>query len=210
MATADEDTGERGLDLGRVLALSDGVFAIALTLLVLDLAVPHLNPDRAGSTLARALLNDWGHDLAYVLSFYVIGLYWRGHRRMFRHILRSDERLIALNLLLLLLVAYLPYPTAVLAAYGDTQPAVVFYAASVAATSFASWLLWWYASAGHRLVAEDLDRREVRRGSFSALVPVAVFSISIALSFLSTPAAYWTWGLGQWAGQWAANRWLDA
>jgi uncharacterized membrane protein len=104
-STEDDDAG-----LGRVLALSDGVFAIAMTLLALDLRIP----DVSNKDLPHALADNAGAYLAFLLSFFVISRYWLNHHRMFRHIVRVDGGMMRINLLLLLVVAALPFPTAVL------------------------------------------------------------------------------------------------
>ena len=122
----DDEAAEEGI--GRILALSDGVFAIAITLLILEIAVPATTSD-AG--LSKALLGLWPRYLAYVLSFVVIARFWMAHRLTFRLIARDDAVLVWLNMLLLLFVAFLPFPTAVVGAHAGSPAAAVLYAASV-------------------------------------------------------------------------------
>jgi uncharacterized membrane protein len=129
----DDEAAEEGI--GRILALSDGVFAIAITLLTLEIAVPAATSD-AG--LAKALVGLWPRYLAYVLSFVVIARFWVMHRLIFRLIARDDAALVWLNLLLLMFVAFLPFPTAVLGEHAGSPAAAVLYAASVALASMAS------------------------------------------------------------------------
>ena len=100
----------------RIEAFSDGVFAIAITLLIVEIKVPH-NVSPGG--LSRALLNLWPSYLAFLTSFCTIGMMWVNHHRLFTVIQAADETLIAINLLLLLAIAWVPFPTAVLAAYLD-------------------------------------------------------------------------------------------
>lgn len=84
MTSSDDKAGERGTSgLSRILALSDGVFAIAMTLLVLTLAVPQLPSSRVDAELPKALLRTWPHTLSYIISFLVIGVYWRAHRDLY-------------------------------------------------------------------------------------------------------------------------------
>lgn len=104
----DDEAAEEGI--GRILALSDGVFAIALTLLVLEIAVPATTSD---ARLPKALLGLWPRYIAYLLSFVVIARFWVTHRLTFRLIGCGDDTLVWLNLLLLMFVAFLPFPTAV-------------------------------------------------------------------------------------------------
>jgi uncharacterized membrane protein len=115
--------------LGRLLALSDGIFAIAMTLLALDLRLPDLGAAATDAHLRHALGDEWRAYLAFVISFYVVANYWRVHRRAMRAATTADNRLISHTLPLLLLVAALPFPASVLATYGDLPTALAFYSA---------------------------------------------------------------------------------
>jgi uncharacterized membrane protein len=122
---------ERVLDnsLGRLLALCDGVFAIAMTLLALDLRLPDLGGHITDAQLRDALGDQWRSYLAFFISFYVIANYWSVHRRAMRATSAFDARLVRHTLPVLLLVAALPFPASVLASYGDHPTALAFYAA---------------------------------------------------------------------------------
>jgi uncharacterized membrane protein len=113
----------------RLNALSDGVFAIAMTLLVIDLKVPDLTGAEE-SRLPAELRSQVGSYLAYALSFYVIGQMWLAHHRMFRHIKTTDSRLLRINLLMLMVIAAVPFPTSLLGRYGGQTWGVVPYAAA--------------------------------------------------------------------------------
>ena len=102
-----------GRDTGRIEAFSDGVFAIAITLLVIEIGVPHVE----GTTLFGALVEQWPSYLGYVISFLQIGVIWANHHNRFRFIVRSDHVLLFLNILFLMCVAFIPFPTALLAEY---------------------------------------------------------------------------------------------
>src|SRR5690606_5136917 len=106
---------------------SDAVFAIAMTLLVIDIAVPDVSPEK----LDGALLDLLPKIFAYALSFAVIAVNWRAHFRRFRMITGYDRRLLSLNLLLLFFIAFLPFPTSLLSEYGGVTSAVVLYAGTV-------------------------------------------------------------------------------
>lgn len=179
-----DEAAEEGI--GRILALSDGVFAIAITLLILEIAVPAATSE-AG--LPEALLGLWPRYLAYVLSFLVIARFWVTHRLAFRLIARDDAVLVWLNLLLLMFVAFLPFPTAVLGAHAGSPAAAVLYATSVGLASTASAAYWWYASGRGRLLRPGVGRAQVRamraRGLsgavfFALTLPIAVFAPYIA------------------------------
>jgi uncharacterized membrane protein len=123
--------------LGRLLALSDGVFAIAMTLLALDLRLPGLGAHASDAQLRHALADDWRGYLAFVISFYVVANYWGVHRRAMRSVRRCDTALISHTLPLLLLVAALPFPASVLATEGDLPTGLAFYSAFNVAANLA-------------------------------------------------------------------------
>jgi uncharacterized membrane protein len=181
---------ERTTELDRIIFFSDGVFAIAITLLVIELHVPSLPSDVSNGELSRHLLDQWPRIGAYALSFAVIALYWMGHHRVFAHIRRFDHRLIVLNLVFLGVIAFLPYPTAVIGRYGGHRPAVVFYAGSLALAGVASTALWLYAwRLGHAVVSKRRARYLLAR----AAMPAAVFGGSIPIAFASPGAAQLSW-----------------
>ena len=97
-------------DTGRIEAFSDGVFAIAITLLVIEIAVPHLENGPEGTTLFEALMGQWPSYLGYVISFLQIGVVWANHHNRFTHIVRSDHTFLFLNILFLMCVAFIPFP----------------------------------------------------------------------------------------------------
>jgi uncharacterized membrane protein len=145
--------------LGRLLALSDGVFAIAMTLLALDLRLPDLGADPTDAQLRHALNDDWGGYLAFAISFYVVANYWSAHRRVMRAATTADPRLIGHTMPLLLLVAALPFPTSVLASHGDLPTGLAFYCAfNVVANLFLIRLIT-DARSGP-LDAADIEQRE--------------------------------------------------
>ena len=132
----------------RVLFFSDAVFAIAITLLVVDIRVPTVV-----ANAAQELHGDLGRILSFAISFLVIGLFWMGHHRMFRYITALDRPIIFLNLLFLGTIAFLPYPTALLFAGNTRQPAApVFYASCVAAAGLLELVVWLYATRTKDLV----------------------------------------------------------
>jgi len=190
-----DEAAEEGI--GRILALSDGVFAIAVTLLILDIAVPATTSD---DELGKALLDLWPRYLAYGLSFLVISRFWVIHRQAFRLIVRDDPALVWLNLLLLLFIAFLPFPTAVLGEHTGSPAAAVLYATAVCLTSAASAGYFWYASGRGNLLRPDVGRahlRAMRARSlsgpvfFALTIPIAVFApyVAAAVWFLAFPLA---------------------
>ena len=146
MTDADPPGGQRpGQRTGRLEAFSDGVFAIAITLLVLDIGVP----DGSGDDLLGALIEQWPSYLAYLVSFATIGAIWVKHTVVTDHLERATSVLGRLNLLLLLVVSILPFPTRLLGEYaGETSPArvaVTVYGINLLLASALVSLLWRYA-----------------------------------------------------------------
>jgi TMEM175 potassium channel family protein len=184
----DETADEEGL--GRILALSDGVFAIAMTLLILQIAVPATTSYAA---LPKALLGLWPRYLAYVVSFVVIARFWVIHRLAFRLIVREDAVLVWLNLLLLMFVAFLPFPTAVLGSHGGSPAAAILYATSVILASMASAAYWWYASGRGRLLRPDAGRARVRALRARGLSGPVLFTLTLPIALFAPYVAEITW-----------------
>lgn len=159
--------GEAPSSLDRVVFFSDAVFAIAITLLVLPLADQRL-PDE---DLAAHLLALWPQLASFLLSFVVIGLFWLGHHRAYQIIVRVDTRLLLLNLLVLLFIALLPFPTAVLGEHGNQPPAAVLYATTMSLLGLTSAAHWRHASHGYRLIRPDVDPRDQIRDAADAVRP---------------------------------------
>ncbi|MCW3097506.1 MAG: putative integral rane protein [Chthonomonadaceae bacterium] len=144
----------------RIEAFSDGVFAVAITLLVLDIKVPPFQPVNPAFSLGHELLAEWPAYLAFVTSFLTILIMWINHHRVFGLIRRTDDRFLILNGLLLLCVTVIPFSTSLLAAYirlPDARLAALVYAGSclLMAVSFQS--LWRYAASNGRLLDADHD-----------------------------------------------------
>ncbi|MGB9372505.1 MAG: TMEM175 family protein [Halobacteriota archaeon] len=179
--------------LDRLIFFSDGVFAIAITLLVLNVVLP-VTQSGGASTELPSLLATVPRLFGYALSFWVIGAYWIAHQRTFHYIERFDRRLAWLNLFFLLFVALVPFPTAVLTTYGD-RVAVIIYAATQAIIGLILTALWLYASHNHRLVAKKLTTQHIRATSIrNAIIPLG-FLVSIGVAFVSILAAEVTWVL---------------
>ncbi len=190
---------EKNLGLERLIFFSDAVFAIAITLLVLNIPLPG-NPH--SQPLSSALGEVVSAVGAYVLSFFVIGSYWIAHHRLYQHIVRYNNRLLWLNLLLLLFVAFIPFPTRVLAAYGtnqgsvlDNQLVTILYSGTIALTGLITVLNWWYAASGHRLIEPDLDPAFVRNVYVRHLLFPVVFLASAIIAFFNVNLATDIWYL---------------
>ena len=180
-------------ETARVEAFSDGVFAIAITLLVLEIRVPEPDSTGHGSTLLRALLGLWPSYLGYVISFVTIGVMWVNHHSMFVLIRRTDRYFLLLSVFFLMCIAFLPFPTAVLAEYlpepNGRRVAVAAYSASFVLIAFAYNALWWYAVREGRLLEPDADRDAVRTISRRYFIGPAAYMMSFVLAFINVWAS---------------------
>jgi uncharacterized membrane protein len=177
-------------DTARLEAFSDGVFAVAITLLVLDIKIPKTNH----ASIVRALLYQWPEYAAYFFSFIMIGIYWMNHHHIFKYIKRVDQNLLLLNVLLLAWVALLPFGTGLLASYvGEDKQlsrdsAFVFNIVALAcAISFN--ILWRYASTHKELLEDDVDddviaslTKDFRFGLYFFVVATLLVYVSVPLS----------------------------
>ena|SRR2546423_1656473 len=183
-ATHEHDPGTQ-----RIETFSDGVFAIAITLLIIEIGVPRVS---GGQSLGHALGDLWPNYFAYVLSFAIIGIYWANHHSFFRLFTHTDHVFLLLNILFLMCIAFLPFPTAVLGEYLDNaaerQTAVSFYAFGLLLPAF-GWLAVWLYGHLHGLVDERLDPAYVRQLTVQYLFSNVFYTIALVLSFLSVWAA---------------------
>jgi uncharacterized membrane protein len=178
----------------RLLALSDGIFAIAMTLLVLQLEVPHLSPQEAAH-LPRYLLEMGPRFFVYVLSFLVVATFWMAHHRVFSHVRACDGATRWLNLIFLLFVAFMPFPTDLVGEFPEQRFAVNFYAVVFALTSLLLTTLLWHVAREPSLLRADHDPRWIRALCLRNLAIPAVFLLSIPLSFLSVELAMYSWAV---------------
>ena len=181
-------------DTVRIEAFSDAVFAIAITLLIIEIGVPHLEEEPPGTTLPQALVGLWPSFLAYVISFLQIGVIWANHHNRFRFIERSDHGLLFLNILFLMCVAFIPFPTALLAEYlegtaGERETAGVIYAGTLAVTAVFFTLLWFYAATNRRLVDRGLDPSLLRAMTRRYLLGTVAYVLVFLLAFVNVAAS---------------------
>jgi uncharacterized membrane protein len=180
--------------LERLIFFSDAVFAIAITLLSLEIRLPTTQASLTDTELTNLLLQTFPKFLAYIISFLVIGLFWIGHHRKFRFIKKYDGNLLLLNLFLLMTIAFIPFPTSLLSEYGD-RTATIFYALVMILASLLSAAVWWYASHKNRLIDPNLDQRQRRREAIGPLLGAGVFLLSIGLAFINENLARLAWML---------------
>jgi uncharacterized membrane protein len=196
---------EPGLE--RLVFFSDAVFAIAITLLVVDLRVPEMAGRVTDARLADAVAELSPRIFAYALSFAVIGLYWLTHWRRFSMIDHLDERMVLLNLLLLAFVAFIPFPTSLIGEYGDHDLAVVIYASTLGLSGLVGTASWLYAARAN-LLRPRVSRNEVRLGALRGIAVPLVMLGSLAILPLTGPGAVEVTWLAIFPAQWLIARWL--
>jgi uncharacterized membrane protein len=175
------------VEFSRIVAFSDGVFAIAITLLVLNLGIEkHL----ASGEVGEALWDQRENLVAYAISFAVIGRFWLVHHRFFSEVRAFDGRLIALNLLYLGWIVLIPFSSEVLGRYGGQTAAVVLYSANLLGVVLVGMLMALDAHRGGLTSADAATRREARRRSTYI---ASVFALSIPVAFLAPSVAPFLW-----------------
>jgi uncharacterized membrane protein len=175
------------LGLERIVFFSDAVIAIAITLLVLDIRAPE-----GGGELGPRLLALLPKYLGWFVSFWVIALYWVAHHRCYRYIERYDRRLMYLNFLFLMFIAFMPFPTTLLFSNGLQAASVLFYAGTAAGMGFSLAGLWMYAF-GHRFVSAEATSALNKSIRLYLLLPPLVFLISAGIALINVDAAVFAW-----------------
>jgi len=176
----------------RLLTFSDGLFAIAMTLLVVGIAVPTLQQGDDVAELADALGALGGNFLSFFISFAVIGRYWAAHHQFFALLRGADGGLVAINLVYLCFVAFLPFPTALLGEYFENPLAVVIYAVNVAVISGLEVVEFRHAYR-HDLLDRKISPEVFSWGVRASLTPVLFFLLSVPIAFIDTSVAALTW-----------------
>ena len=193
---SNSSTGQNPDQLGleRLVFFSDAVFAIAITLLALEIRLPETDKLLNNYELSVQLVAMWHEYLAYLISFLVIGTFWISHHRKYRYIKRYDDRLLFLNLLMLMTIAFIPFPSSIISKYPD-RSATIFYASTMATVGLLLAGTWWYASHNNRLIDPDLDAKQRRRQFIAPLLTSAIFLLSIGIAFFSAGLSRLSWVL---------------
>jgi uncharacterized membrane protein len=176
------------VETGRVEAFSDGVFAIAITLLILAVGVDQA---RASGSLSHQLLHLWPAYTAFIVSFVTVGIMWINHHSLFRHFAAADRILLLLNTLLLMSISFTPFPTRVVAEFAhtdsDRRAAALLYGINFTVTAILFFALWMYGS--RRLLRPDADRREVTGITRSYLPGAPLYATATLIAFASPIAS---------------------
>jgi Predicted integral membrane protein len=173
----------------RLEAFSDGVIAIAITLLILEVKIPKV----ADGKLGHALLDQWPSYAAYVLTFVFIGIMWINHHRIFEQIVRVDRGLMFINLMMRMGIAFLPFPTALLAEYAvdagtNSHVAAAVYSATMVFIGINFVGVWIYLRGHRELLPPDFDAEIITLSIRRSGVGPIIYALSIPLAFISSEA----------------------
>ena len=177
---------ERGLTTTRVESLSDGVFAIVLTLMVFQIRVPDVSPEQ----LWPRLLHQAPEFYSYAISFILVGIYWVAHHNMYHLVKRSTRPLLWMNLLFLMFVGFVPYTVALVGRYADIQRVMIIYGVHLMIISGLLYLQWWYVTRKKNLLVGPLNPEFVRSVDFKILTAPAVCVLAILTSFIWVRGSY--------------------
>jgi uncharacterized membrane protein len=180
---ANEVGNTAGMNKARVESFSDGVFAFAITLLVLSIPIPDIKA-ADDQFLTAALLRAIPQLVPYVTSFATIGIIWLNHHSMFNEVEKVKHTTLTLNLLLLLVIAFIPYPTGVIGRYGALRSAVVFYGATFTAAGLAFSALW-LDIRRNRLSREHKNEARIRSTTVRNLIGPVIYPAATALAFIA-------------------------
>jgi len=174
--------------LDRINAFSDGVFAVAITLLVVGIAVPAFKGAHTNANLWRSLSAVWAHFVVYVLSFLIIGAFWHRHHDLYSHLKRGNPRMVWLNTVLLMVIVFIPYATSLMGRYGDISLAVAIYSVTMALACILMESLCLYATKGRRMVGEDFDYDFAYQFTIRYVSMALVFLASAGIAFINASA----------------------
>ena len=179
------------LSTSRIEALTDGVFAIAMTLLVLNIEVSEPRQDLDPSKFRQQVLGLWPHLIHYLESFIILAAFWIKNHQQFHFIKRSDRRLLWINLGCLMFVCLIPFSTSLMTDYGEMRLAAMVFESNMLLAGALYYLHWSYATKGLRLVEKDLDPRVITVYKQSSLVIPVIAVVAILLSIIHP-----RWGTG--------------
>src|SRR5262245_17413394 len=183
---------ERTHDPARVMALTDGVFAIILTLLVLEIHVPEL---ARGQTLREALQEIRPSFVAFAISFIVVAISWIGHRELFAHVRRTDRPLVWLNILYMFPLCLLPFGASLIARYDTAAVSLQLYGFMLLAIALTRVLMFWYGTGHPHLLYDTIDQRSRVLGVVFVAVPAAIYLVAILIADASPRVSLWIYAL---------------
>ena len=192
MADFERHWVESGPENERAVFFSDAVFAIAITILALDLRVPDIASGEVAERIPGILIGLLPKFYSFVISFWIIATFWLAHHRMFHYIRGYDRRLLSINFLFLMWIVLIPFSATLLGEYGSYQLPLDVYFSNMILAELSLYWLWRYAVRDRKFVDPDLDSGIIRYNGVRSLGPLAVFLLAIVISFFSVSTAGWS------------------
>jgi len=186
------EKSEDKFGLDRIVFFSDAVIAIAITLLVIEIKIPEIEKQLVNSTLTHHILEMWSEYLGYVVSFMVISGYWMQHHKIFRNINNYNYKLIYINTLFLMCIAFMPFTTNLMFNYPAQLISVIMYAGLVTLIGLLILWLWLYAIK-HNLVWDTLEKSDIKPITRGLLITPIVFLGSIFIALFNPLLAMYSW-----------------
>jgi uncharacterized membrane protein len=180
--------GEVGNEISksRIETLTDGVFAIVMTILVLEITVPQISHSETAIELPKQLLELWPVIQSYGTSFIILGFFWIAHDYQFHYVKRANRTFLWITIFYLMFIAFVPFSTSLIGEYGDQQISVIIYAVNISIIGFWEYIRWKYATKDHQLVDSDLNPTFITKMSRRFLLGPTIYLIAVAISFVST------------------------
>jgi uncharacterized membrane protein len=178
----------------RTEALSDGIFAFAMTLLVISLAAPPIPENAAPVVLPGVLAGMWLEFLIFIIAFFVIASFWLSHHRIVRKVKYVDDRLIWINILFLFFIVLIPFSTTISGDYPNVLEAVLLFHANILVASLLLTVSWWYTIRHFGRLSPG-EENPGMQGVDRAIVSPATALIAIGVAFLSTEASFWCYAV---------------
>jgi uncharacterized membrane protein len=182
-----------GFSIDKLTLFSDAVFAIAITLLAIEIRVPMLPEHLIESQLNNEIIGLAPKFISFILSFFIVGSYWISYHRTMHLIKRYDRGLISLNLLFLMFIVILPFPNDLIGKYPTQQISVFIYAIILSATGISMCMIWLHASKRYRLIDENLHPEFIRNLTLRLFIAPITFLISIPISYINTLFSVFIW-----------------
>lgn len=186
MSTAAHSESPQGLGKQRIEALSDAIFAFAMTLLVLDVKIPKIPGELVTHAfLSQTLLDLWPKFLSFAMSFVILGLFWVAHHGYSHFLKRTDRTFLWINLMFLMVVVFVPFSTDLLGDYPRQRLAAMVYGCNILALGLTLYGQWAYATSGHRLVGTHLEPQLVRKGKQRILMGIGMMGCAMILALIN-------------------------
>lgn len=179
----DEIKYIKPLTTGRIEALSDGIFAIVMTLLVLEIKIPELHGDHID--LISELVSRIPMLISFIISFILLGVYWIGHHNQYIFIHKTDRNFLWINIMFLMFVSLLPFSTALLGNYHTEKVPVICYGANLILIGIVLWYHWHYATKNNRLTTHDVDKVFIKKVHAKILIGPIIYLVAILLVFVN-------------------------